>query len=708
MASLSSPLVGLVAVALVLAACGGGPEPTPVGPATPVATQLAFTVPPAELRRLDAFAAAPAVEIRDAAGARLGSSTANVTLTLAGGTTGATLRGTTTVAAVNGVATFPGLSIDSAGAGYTLVASSNGLTSATSPTFTVRGVPIVLAFRTQPVGGEAGAPFPTQPVVEIRDSATGAVLTDRRDTVALVISARPSNGVLAGTTRVAAVNGVATFTGLSIDVPGSGYELLATTAGAPAVTSSVFSVLSVPGQLTLVSGGGQFGAPSTPLPQLIRLRVSRPVVNTPIAGRTVTFTVAGGGSVSPTSAVSDQNGDVTTTWTLGASGQQTLIATASGSNDPLFVAASFPVPGLRLKQIVAGTSFFCGIQPITDGAVCWGDNSFGQLGNGPSATPGASARAVRVSGDPLSVIYAGYDNACGTNFEGALLCWGNNDRGQLGNGTVSNVPAPAPVPVADVGYTDLGIGSTHMCGIPNAPTTRCWGSNVSGERGSAGGTEPRPTAMSGAPRFRRIASGVEFSCGLDANDIIFCWGRNSTRQLGDGSSVASRNVAAPVQMPAGVTFGFLSVGFSNVCAISRQGRLFCWGANSVGQLGDGTTTLRPLPTPIAPNFTVRRVAVGFSHTCAIVDPGDAYCWGNNDTGALGDGTTVSRLAPGARVAGGHRWLDIAVSAMTSCGIEAQTLQVYCWGSAFRGALGDGFAIPDALALIPQRVIEPAP
>jgi len=709
MARLSSPLVVLVSVMLLSAACGGGGGPTPSVPVTPVATRLAFTVTPADLRTLDAFSTAPTVEIRDAAGTRLSSSTANVTLTLAGGTTGATLRGTTTVAAVNGVATFPALSIDLTGTGYTLVASSTGLTSATSPAFAVRGRPVVLAFRTQPASGEAGLPFATQPVVELRDSVTGAVLTDRRDTVALAISTRPSTGVLFGAARVAAVNGVAIFSGVGIDLPGPGYVLTAATTGAPTVTSNAFTVLSITAQLTLVSGGGQFGAPSAPLPQPIRLRVSRPGNNTPIVGRTVTFAVAGGGSVSSSSAVSDQNGDVMTVWTLGASGFQTLTVRTNESNDgAVFVSANFTAATLQLTQIVAGLGFFCGVQPANRGAVCWGDNAFGQLGNGPSATPDASARAVRVIGNQLGVIYAGYDNACGSDQEGRLLCWGNNDNGQLGNGTFSN--APAPQPVADVSYTYVGIGRTHVCGIPSAPTTRCWGSNGSGELGNGpGGVVPRPAPMSGNPRFRRIASGADFSCGLAADDVISCWGRNSSRQLGDGSSVASRSVAAPIQMPTGVTFQTLSVGFASACAISRQSRLFCWGANNVGQLGDGTTTLRPVPTPIGPNFTVRRVAVGLSHTCAIVDPaGDLYCWGNNDTGALGDGTTVSRQAPGAPVSGGRRWLDVVVSVQTSCGIEGGSLRVFCWGSAFRGALGDGFATQGAPALLPQPVIEPLP
>jgi hypothetical protein len=217
--------------------------------APPVPTAVGFAVQPSNTGVGSAISPAVTVEIRDQSGARIATATNNVTLAIGTNPAGGTLSGTTTVAAVNGVATFSDLSIDRAGTGYTLAATSSGLSGATSSAFTITAAPIAtaLGFAVQPSHTVAGAAITPAVQAEIRDQF-GARLTTASNSITLAIGTNPSGGTLSGTTTVAAVNGVATFSGLSIDQVGSGYTLAATSAGLIGATSAAFDVTATPPQ----------------------------------------------------------------------------------------------------------------------------------------------------------------------------------------------------------------------------------------------------------------------------------------------------------------------------------------------------------------------------------------------------------------------------------------------------------------------------
>ena len=217
--------------------------------APPVPTALGFTVQPSNTGVGSAISPAVTVEIRDQSGARIATATNNVTLAIGTNPAGGTLSGTTTVAAVNGVARFSDLSIDRAGTGYTLAATSSGLSGASSSAFTITAAPIAtaLGFAVQPSHTVAGAAITPAVQAEIRDQL-GARLTTATNSITLAIGTNPSGGTLSGTATVAAVNGVATFSGLSIDQVGSGYTLAATSAGLIGATSAAFDVTATPPQ----------------------------------------------------------------------------------------------------------------------------------------------------------------------------------------------------------------------------------------------------------------------------------------------------------------------------------------------------------------------------------------------------------------------------------------------------------------------------
>jgi hypothetical protein len=217
--------------------------------AAPVPTALGFAVQPSNAGVGAAISPAVMVEIRDQFGARIATATNTVTLAIGTNPAGGTLAGTTAVAAVNGVATFSDLSIDRAAAGYTLAATSSGLSGATSGAFTITAAPIAtaLGFAMQPSRVVAGAAITPAVQVEIRDQF-GARLTTATNSVTLTIGTNPGGGSLSGPTTLTAVNGVATFSGLSIDHVGSGYTLAATSAGLTGATSAAFDVTATPPQ----------------------------------------------------------------------------------------------------------------------------------------------------------------------------------------------------------------------------------------------------------------------------------------------------------------------------------------------------------------------------------------------------------------------------------------------------------------------------
>lgn len=235
----------------------------PVGPtqtisAAPGPNQIIVTTQPGGAQAGTAFTTQPVVELRNSSGALLtGDSTTQVTaaITTGTGTSGATLGGTVTVQASGGVVTFTNLSINLAGTAYTLTFTATSFTSAVSATFNVTTTQVAtqLAITTQPGGAQAGSPFASQPVIEIRDS-TGTLVAGASNFVGVSLNGG-SGGTLSGTLIVQAVNGVATFSNLSINNAGVGYSLTFSASGLTGATSNTFNVTGAGG----ASGGGGGG-----------------------------------------------------------------------------------------------------------------------------------------------------------------------------------------------------------------------------------------------------------------------------------------------------------------------------------------------------------------------------------------------------------------------------------------------------------------
>ena len=314
------------------------------GMAAGAASQIVITTQPAGAVSGVNLTTPPVVEIRDAAGNVVTTSTASVTVAIASGT--GAVAGTTTVSAVNGVATFSTLKLNGSGA-HTLTFAANGLTSATSASLTATQAAASLSVPTQPGGAASGSAFTTQPVVRILDNAGLVVTTGAGATLVVTASKASGTGVLSGTATATAVNGVATFAGLTLT--GSGSHALSFTTSSPSLsaTSASFTLTAGPAT-TLVSNSStsQSATAGITVTAPPSVRVTDASGNV-VSGISVTFAVAsGGGTTTPASpAVVLTNGSgvaTLTAWTLGATvGPNTVTATAAGlTGSPLTFTAT--------------------------------------------------------------------------------------------------------------------------------------------------------------------------------------------------------------------------------------------------------------------------------------------------------------------------------------------------------------------------------
>lgn len=358
------------------------------------------------------------------------------------------------------------------------------------------------------------------------------------------------------------------------------------------------------------------------------------------------------------------------------------------------VISAAPTGNLALYAIDAGTSHTCGL--ASGGAVwCWGDNTYGQLGNG---TTTSSAQPVRASVPNLeyAIIRAGRAHTCAVTTMGNVYCWGDNSWGQLGDGTTTSRPTPASIATSTAGTSfltnSLSGGDDHLCGKNSLDGAMyCWGRNDDGQVGGTSAIERRAVRQGDPPTgysWQQMAAGGRHSCG-----VFFSSGTNSWGTLcrGGGKSGSIGTFTTPLST--------ISAGAEFTCGLqgSTGTGLWCWGDNTAGQLGRGTVSASEAPAPVS--ITLARVDAGRLHACGSTSgsSGTGHCWGDNSHGQLGDGTTTQRSAP-VTVSGGSM-TGITAGARHSCGLRAGN--AYCWGDNTSGQLGDGTR---TARLVPTTVV----
>lgn len=279
--------------------------------------------------------------------------------------------------------------------------------------------------------------------------------------------------------------------------------------------------------------------------------------------------------------------------------------------------------------ISAGVYHTCGVTFV--GIVkCWGDNSYGQLGNGTMAGLQDLPTAI-VDLDTYTSVSAGTYYTCGLTIAGSVKCWGS-----------SSVLPVAIVSGGDV-YTAVSAGQSFGCGLTSTGIIKCWGHNSYGQLGNGtntyGGTAQ---PVSGGDTYITLSAGRDQACALTIGNVIKCWGFNGFGQLGDGTTI-SKNV--PTAIMDVDTYTSVSTGFASVCGITSTGIVKCWGHNLRGQLGDGTVIDRSVPQSVSGVDTFTKITVGADHACAVTGTGLIKCWGSNDSNALGLGEESSTTSP---------------------------------------------------------------
>jgi alpha-tubulin suppressor-like RCC1 family protein len=245
---------------------------------------------------------------------------------------------------------------------------------------------------------------------------------------------------------------------------------------------------------------------------------------------------------------------------------------------------------------------------------------------------------VALSGNlALAAISVGQDHSCAIATSGATWCWGDNSSGELGNGTRTVSLTPTQVS-GNLVFTSVSAGDYHTCALTADGSAYCWGFNISGQLGISSPDTARltPQAVTGALRFASIAAGQSFTCGLTPAGAAYCWGDNTVGELGNGTTV---NASAPTPAAPGLSLTALSVGGHRACGLTSSRGVVCWGGGGIA--GAYST----LPVAVPGGLTFASISVSDSHTCGLATDGIAYCWGGNYWGELGDGTTAYRGAP---------------------------------------------------------------
>ena len=304
----------------------------------------------------------------------------------------------------------------------------------------------------------------------------------------------------------------------------------------------------------------------------------------------------------------------------------------------------------------------------------------------------ATAVLPAVTSLSFAQISAGIDYSCGRTLTGGkLYCWGENSYGQLGNASLNNKKRPTPVS-STLQFRWVSAGPSHTCAIATDAKAYCWGANLEGQLGDGTTTDRwSPTLVFGGLSWKQIEVGgnsayAGFTCGLTTGERIYCWGSNYYGQLGNGSSGYYTHTSFPTATTnVGVTYRQLSTGGYHTCAVSTGNVAYCWGYAEYGQTGNGGIFYQP--TAVSGGHAFRQVTAGGFHTCGTTTGNKAYCWGYGFEGALGNGTTTNRFAPRA-VSGTLSYSRVFASGAHTCGLTTGQ-KAYCWGTNYRGPLGDG-------------------
>ena len=304
----------------------------------------------------------------------------------------------------------------------------------------------------------------------------------------------------------------------------------------------------------------------------------------------------------------------------------------------------------------------------------------------------SDAIPVQVTGYKMDLVSidAGGFLTCGQAQDRRTFCWGEQLVGVPEGGGSYSGYTYAPVPLSgEIPFLQVDVGQAHACGLAEGGQAYCWYSNDLGQLGNSSVEflygDPDPVPVEGGLSFATLSAGGWHNCALTQEGRAFCWGTNLYAQLGDGNTGISNR---PVAVGGQTRFTSISPGLYHTCALTADGQAYCWGYNSDGQLGhvstdgcedpvEGMVACTRTPQPVATRLRFMQITAGAFHTCGLAADGRAYCWGNNARGELGTGLTSSSPTP-VPVKSPLRFTSIEAGARHTCALGTGKL-AYCWG-----------------------------
>lgn len=368
-------------------------------------------------------------------------------------------------------------------------------------------------------------------------------------------------------------------------------------------------------------------------------------------------------------------------------------------------------PGTAPIALAAGHNHTCFVD-ANQALWCWGENIYGQLGDGTHSSSSTPRRIGETS--TWQSVTAAWDHTCGVRTDGTLWCWGVNWSGQLGDGTEIERDVPTQVGAA-TNWRTVSAHSGHACAIRADQTLWCWGYNGYGELGIGTTDNSHVPVQVGTAHWRSVALGNEVSCGIQMDNTLWCWGQNLSDDLNEF------RLLVPTREPTNSTWKAVVMGDENMCGLHTDSSLYCWGGLGVHNFGseipgrveadndwvqlssgDGdvagvnlgsnhTCGIRSdrslwcfasMPTTtdvVTKRFDTRNdwqaIAAGGNHLCGARSDGTLWCWGSNSRGQLGQGNL---LGGPVQVGGPSDWLSAGANDNGTCGVHADGT-LWCWG-----------------------------
>ena len=389
-------------------------------------------------------------------------------------------------------------------------------------------------------------------------------------------------------------------------------------------------------------------------------------------------------------------------------GQCSLISCQVGMTDG--TEFTYKIPAIAsgysasAVDVSSGTGSYSSCAVSTQGQVlCWGNNAYGQIGNGNTVDTTSPVPVSNITTGATSVS-AGHGFACAL-VNGGVWCWGLNNHGQLGNGSTTNSSVPVQVSGLASGVASISTGYGTACAVMTSGSMECWGWNSEGQLGNGTRVDSSlpvvvadPTGTTTLAGVTQASVGVTNSgatplgdsvCAVITGGSLDCWGGNPRGELGNGTTTDS---ALPTQVPSLASgVNMVSTYDDTTCIVTTSYNAQCWGAGTSGQLGnhatnDSTTPVNVLDSTGTTQFAnVTQIAAGPT-SCASVTGGSIKCWGSNTSGTIGNGSTTPTSLPTAVVGITGNASSITVNAQTACAIVSNVPE--CWGGNSNGQLGN--------------------